>query len=108
MSYSSEQIFGIYFKPMFCKCGTLIQPHIPKCRRCNLKTNYQIESKVTEKHFVRSTFNAVNDRGAKIKNKCEKCGKDEMYYKTVQLRSADEGQTVFYECDCGHRMRVNS
>lgn len=49
------------------------------------------------------------DEGATIKEKCPKCGHDEMQYHTLQLRSADEGATVFYTCtSCGYRFRTNN
>nr|CAG8548359.1 8909_t:CDS:2 [Entrophospora candida] len=35
---------------------------------------------------------------ASIKEKCPKCDNEEMNYHTMQLRSADEGQTIFYNC----------
>lgn len=38
-----------------------------------------------------------------IDHPCEKCGREQVRYYTQQLRSADEGTTVFYECDCGHK-----
>jgi DNA-directed RNA polymerase I subunit RPA12 len=38
-----------------------------------------------------------------IKESCEECGREEVRYYTQQLRGADEGTTVFYECDCGHK-----
>lgn len=47
--------------------------------------------------------------GATIKEKCPKCGNDEMHYHTLQLRSADEGATVFYTCtSCGYKYRTNN
>ncbi|KAM0790785.1 hypothetical protein ACM66B_004633 [Microbotryomycetes sp. NB124-2] len=40
---------------------------------------------------------------------CEKCGNDKMSVKTMQLRSADEGATVFYSCErCGYQTRLNN
>lgn len=47
----------------------------------------------------------ASDRQAEaiIQEKCPMCGRDEMRYYTLQLRSADEGSTVFYTCDCGHK-----
>lgn len=38
------------------------------------------------------------EEGATIKEKCPKCGTEEMQYHVLQLRSADEGATVFYTC----------
>jgi DNA-directed RNA polymerase I subunit RPA12 len=42
-----------------------------------------------------------------VEKQCAKCGRKEMFFTTVQLRSADEGSTVFYRCVCGHKY-VNS
>lgn len=36
--------------------------------------------------------------GPVVERKCSKCGYEKMTYATVQLRSADEGQTVFFTC----------
>ena len=40
---------------------------------------------------------------------CPECGHQWMYFSTMQLRSVDEGQTVFYECvKCHHKYSVNT
>ena len=46
---------------------------------------------------------------AVVKEACPKCKHPELQYYTMQLRSADEGQTVFYECSkCGHAFSTNT
>ena len=44
-----------------------------------------------------------------IEEPCPKCAHPIMYFYTMQLRSVDEGQTVFYECvKCKHKYSVNN
>lgn len=47
-------------------------------------------------------------KGAVIAETCPECGRKEMTFYTQQLRSADEGSTVFYSCECGHKYTVNN
>lgn len=50
----------------------------------------------------------VGDRKM-IAEECPKCNASQMAYTTHQLRSVDEGQTIFYEClECGHRSVLHS
>lgn len=47
--------------------------------------------------------------GPVVERKCPRCGNDEMSYAALQLRSADEGQTVFYTCTkCSFKENENS
>ncbi|KAJ9148890.1 hypothetical protein NKR23_g4547 [Pleurostoma richardsiae] len=39
---------------------------------------------------------------------CQKCGRTEVRFSAVQLRSADEGTTIFYTCDCGNKWNENN
>lgn len=42
--------------------------------------------------------NKDNTEGPIVERRCPQCQNDKMSYATLQLRSADEGQTVFYTC----------
>ena len=47
--------------------------------------------------------------GPTVERICAKCGHDEMTYKTQQMRSADEGMTIFYFClKCGNLEKEDS
>ncbi len=50
---------------------------------------------VVERHKVQTQ--------AMISRKCGECGRTRVRYITMQTRGADEGSTVHYTCDCGHR-----
>lgn len=46
-----------------------------------------------------------------VQEECPSCGNDTAYYRTMQLRSADEGQTIFYTCTnaaCGWKWKQDS
>lgn len=48
---------------------------------------------------------------ATVNEECPSCKAPFMEFYAMQLRSADEGQTVFYECvnvKCGHKFSVNT
>ncbi|KAL7915951.1 hypothetical protein GGI35DRAFT_473271 [Trichoderma velutinum] len=43
-----------------------------------------------------------------VRERCPNCGREEVKYTTVQLRSADEGSTVIYNCECGFSWHENN
>lgn len=56
-----------------------------------------------------SEDDGIGAQRALVSEECQKCKNPKMYFWTQQLRSADEGQTIFYECPkCGHRLSLNS
>lgn len=53
--------------------------------------------------------NEEQEEGPVVDRKCPKCNNEKMSYATLQLRSADEGQTVFYTCTkCKYKESENS
>ncbi|KAI5185201.1 DNA-directed RNA polymerase I subunit RPA12 [Nematocida homosporus] len=94
---------------MFCtSCERYLSPLDQTCSFCSTKC----QRYTTRNAMQYKTFTAVatteKKKGAKIKESCPQCKSEYMYYYTMQLRSADEGQTVFYECDCGYKTKLNT
>lgn len=117
---------------IFClECGDLLDGQESsqgkiRCNQCNASYNSSkfqnlkvvtstndksFPSKIRSKKSLVKTSIAKNELkdGAIINEKCPKCANDKMHYHTLQLRSADEGATVFYACTaCGYRFRTNN
>ena len=52
---------------------------------------------------IQTVGNSDRQNEATIQMTCPECGRPEVRYYTLQLRSADEGSTVFYTCECGYK-----
>lgn len=111
----------------FCPdCGNLIE--LPdcnpiSCERCDFTCMYKDlpKTKVITKSAERSIpswlskvvdSEKVNDGSrtrATVDEECPKCNNPQVEFYTMQMRSVDEGQTVFYECPkCQHTWSQNN
>ncbi|KAK6222523.1 camk protein kinase [Colletotrichum tabaci] len=73
-------------------------------------TTHQFDSKLRKTH-VQNLTEAEKSAASKqkISEECPKCGSTEMHYSEIQLRSADEGTTIFYSCPkCNHKFMDNN
>ena len=108
----------------FCQqCGTILDPptmDFVKCSFCPFKCRFedlQVDEVLTcsnptapmawiAQEKVHSQD--AKEKHATIAEPCPKCAHPEQYFYTMQLRSVDEGSTVFYECPkCSHKYSVN-
>ena len=128
-----EQEFNqlFYRPPNFCiDCGDLLDFEIinnnsVKCQKCGGETeldnikNHYIETNdkyESSKIWMNKLKNKEDKLREEQKNertiideKCPKCGNGQMYYYTMQTRSADEGSTIFYECvKCHYKFNQNN
>ncbi|KAA8649941.1 hypothetical protein EYZ11_000993 [Aspergillus tanneri] len=89
-------------------CGTRNKDVVPKTIVSESKPS-AFPSALRAKRSAVQTLTAEDKRTeALTQHTCAKCGRKEMYYTTVQLRSADEGSTVFLRCVCGHKETQNN
>ena len=110
----------------FCYCGTILDPpefNEIKCSYCDFTAKFQdvlpqVGTTITTcgtKQIPIWAKDANNvegeamDKHAIIEETCSKCGHPELYFYTMQLRSVDEGSTVFYECPkCSFKYSQNN
>jgi DNA-directed RNA polymerase subunit M/transcription elongation factor TFIIS len=114
-----------------CACGSFLDLKQSKgadvkCRKCAFVTKCAPGSVLMSSHAVvkfpahkawmdklerlaSANKMKVGNQRAEVSEECPKCKFPKMFFWTQQLRSADEGQTVFYECgNCTHRYSVNT
>ena len=116
---------------LFCDaCGSLLPRVIPgenkddmiKCDDCFQYTKDTSSKVVTSKSKPNAFPSALRAKHSEVQNvnvedlevesiavrTCPQCGRKEMFYHEKQLRSADEGSTIFYRCECGHKETQNN
>ncbi|XP_035891515.1 DNA-directed RNA polymerase I subunit RPA12 [Anopheles stephensi] len=112
--------------PGFCPdCGSVLPPlkSLKKvcCYNCNGEFDASAFGTMESEYTIH--FNSYENKkldqaergeegaadGPVVNRQCPKCGNDQMSYATIQLRSVDEGQTVFFTCTkCKFKMSENS
>ncbi|KAG8248788.1 DNA-directed RNA polymerase I subunit RPA12-like [Homalodisca vitripennis] len=113
-------------EPGFCpQCGTIL-PLVGEaggvtCYLCKISYGPEVFGRMEANYRI--YFNRYSETGKKrvemdegeeadgpvVERRCPKCNNDRMSYATLQLRSADEGQTVFYTCTkCKFKENENS
>ncbi|KAF2207526.1 hypothetical protein CERZMDRAFT_71583 [Cercospora zeae-maydis SCOH1-5] len=91
-------------------CGTTNQNNWPHSKT---ETSRASTFPSTLRTRLHSAIQEVSEeqlkKGQRVEQECEKCSAPEMYFTELQLRSADEGTTIFYSCrKCGHRYKENN
>jgi DNA-directed RNA polymerase I subunit RPA12 len=89
-------------------CFQLTQDTSAKVVTSQSKSN-AFPSALRQKHSEVQTVNTEELQvEAVITKTCPQCGRTEMFYHEKQLRSADEGSTIFYRCECGYKETQNN
>eukprot|EP01090_Pellita_catalonica_P011304 TRINITY_DN22897_c0_g1_i1.p1 TRINITY_DN22897_c0_g1~~TRINITY_DN22897_c0_g1_i1.p1 ORF type:complete len:134 (+),score=14.77 TRINITY_DN22897_c0_g1_i1:3-404(+) len=108
-------------KLTFCAwCNSYLSSMDNVCGRCGKKMQRKAVGRILTQ-MVAPTVAITDVHGADnvkqrrekatIREPCPECGHPQMYFHTAQLRSVDEGTTVFYECcdsKCGHKWSQNN
>lgn len=114
----------------FCSaCGTILDPpdgEMVKCTYCPFSCKFtdimvpEVITKSAQTAKPAWSTDESNEEDKAIAGKemvkhttieepCPRCNYHELYFYTMQLRSVDEGSTVFYECPrCAHKYSQNN
>ncbi|KAM3858288.1 DNA-directed RNA polymerase I subunit RPA12 [Diretmus argenteus] len=97
--------------------GTMDWVRCPRCSFCIPVRDFsdqKIRSAVVFNPAEQSSAAVEDDNNSELKGpvidrRCSRCNKEGMVYHTRQMRSADEGQTVFFTCiHCRYQEKEDS
>ena len=98
---------GLSRLPSLLICLNLAYSHLTDTSSKTIRTKSKPTAFPSALRSKRSTVQTLTAEDvqteATIRQTCPGCGREEMRYYTLQLRSADEGSTVFYSCECGYK-----
>lgn len=100
----------------FCpKCGALLVQKKKRfaCPRCSYVSKEKIKVISSEKLGKGAKIDVLREKEASVwpitLAVCPKCGNDQAYYFSAQMRSGDEAETRFFRCaKCKHAWREYS
>ncbi|KAK2746049.1 DNA-directed RNA polymerase I core subunit rpa12 [Myotisia sp. PD_48] len=84
-------------------CGAKNKDRASKTIVSESKANAFPSALLSKRSAVRTLTAEEQRTDVAIKQTCSACGNPEMRFYTQQLRSADEGTTVFFSCECGYK-----
>ena len=96
-----------------CFFHSLLRVHIDTSSKVVVTTSKPSAFPSSLRTRLRSDLKEVSQSemrtDSEINMTCEDCGSTKVRYYTQQLRSADEGTTVFYTCpECGKKWNTNN
>jgi DNA-directed RNA polymerase subunit M len=97
----------------FCpKCGSILIKKRERfsCSKCGHVSKDKIKITSSEKMAEKQHVGVVHEKETSVwpavTAVCSKCGNDQAYYWTAQMRAADEAETRFFRCTkCKHVWR---
>ena len=96
---------------LFCsKCGSLLRPleGKMKCTDCGVSQEEGI-LKDTKKRVREVEVVEEHESNPVVAQECPKCKKNKAYHWSIQTRSSDEPETLFFKCvECKHQWREYS
>ena len=99
------------YKCLFCLCIDFDPKSLIVQTTADPKPEHQwvIDLRKEMERLNNNTHENKEDERATVDEDCPKCGFGKASFYTMQLRSVDEGQTVFYTClDCSHKWSQNN
>ena len=100
----------------FCpKCGSILIQKKKRfaCPKCNYVSKEKVKLTSSEKGGINNKIDVLHEKDSNVwptvSATCLKCGNDEAFFWTAQMRAADEAETRFFRCTkCKHTWREYS